>query len=76
MFLLTCKIPPFKPMLKFLEGGLEGSRNKKQQNTKSVWKIAERLHKQLELQIFCPLAELTWLELKLNIFCTKKIKKK
>ena len=42
----------------------------------SVWKITERLHKQLELQMFCPLAELTWLELKINIFCTKKIKKK
>ena len=76
MFLLTCKIPPLKPMLKFF--WREGLRALETRNnyTKSVWKITERLHKQLELQIFCPLAELTWLELKLNIFCTKKIKKK
>ena len=75
MFLLTCKIPPFKPMLKFLEGGLEGSRNKKQQYTKSVWKIAERLHKQLELHLFAIL--LSWLDLSWNLtfFAPRRLRK-
>ena len=55
MFLLTCKIPPFKPMPKFLGGGLEGSRNKEQKCVKNCRTSAQAIR----ATFICPLAELT-----------------